>query len=59
MLAWWAVMTIMVVVMMVEMMAACESDTHKHKQGGKSFHDCLSLLIDESGENDITFDGIR
>lgn len=52
-------MTIVVVIMMVKVVAACESDTHKHKQGGKCFHDCLSQLIDESGENDITFNDVR
>lgn len=48
------VMTIMIMMTRV-MMAACESETYKHKQGGECFHDCLSLLIDESGKNNITF----
>ena len=37
----------MVMIMMPVMVAACEPDTCKYKQGGKCFHDCLSLLVDE------------
>ena len=49
----------MAMIMVTMMMTACEPDTHKHKQDGECFHDCLSLLIDKSNKDDITFRDIR
>ena len=65
MLSGWAMMSISMAVMFMAMavvvmvMTACETNAHKHEQGGECFHNCLSLRFDESGMNDITFTGVR